>query len=296
MRTIIVTGANGFIGKYVVDLLLKKGVHVLGIGRNERVINHAQYVSIKVDIADENELRKALSGYEGIEGIVHLAANLSMHGNSEIIQTNCVGTYNLANWAVEHNLKCFINMSSIPVIGVPMDLPITESHFERPQTIYHVSKLAAEQIVNVICANKLRVINMRISSPIGCGMNSKNLLSTILNKCIRDEEIEIYGQGTRVQNYIDVRDVVSAIDKAIQTTVSGLYLVAGTRGISNLDLAEMCKLLTHSHSIITCGKYDDPEEWNRWDISIEKARKDLNYQPNYQLKDTIAWIVNSMRV
>lgn len=296
MRTIIVTGANGFIGEYVVGFLLEQGVRVLGVGRRTRVMNHTQYVSIKVDIGNENELRKVFSEYEGIEGIIHLAANLNMDGSSDIIQTNCIGTYNLASWAAEQKLQYFINMSSIPVIGVPVDLPIDEFHFVQPKTLYHISKLASEQIVNMICGEKMRVVNMRISSPIGCGMNSKNLLSVILNRCVRNEEIEVYGQGTRVQNYIDVRDVVSAIDKAIQTTASGLYLVAGEKGISNLDLAEMCKVLTHSHSIVTCGKHDDLEEGNRWDISIEKARRDLGYQPSYQLEDTIAWIVDSMRV
>lgn len=291
---VVVTGANGFIGKYVVARLVKEGHKVIGIGRNEVECEFDNYHFCKVDIVNEESINVVFENFKGVDGIVHLAADLDMQGSSQTITTNCLGTFLLARKAVEKGMKFFINISSIPVIGKPTIIPITEEHPTCPETLYHITKLTSEQIVNTLCNAHMRTYNLRISSPIGIGMSSKNFLSVIMNKCKKNESIEIYGQGTRVQNYIDVRDVAEAVLLAIKSERHGLYLVAGQTSISNIELVKKCIHLLHSKSEIIVGQKADREEDNRWYISAEKISKELEFVPRYSLDDTISWINHSL--
>lgn len=295
MDKIIVTGANGFIGHYVADQLLEAGFHVIGVDRRISPIQKENYVSMSIDICQKKEVEMMFKETSEIFGIIHLAADIDMQGSEKTIQTNCTGTYHLAQCAVKNHLKCFINMSSVPVIGTPIELPITEDHPVNPNTLYHITKFAGEKIIETICADHMRVLNFRISSPVGVNMNRKNFLSVLLDKCTKNEEIEIFGRGLREQNYIDVRDIAQAILCGIKGNTSGLYLIAGNKEIANIHLAELCKKVTHSKSQIIFGNREDSEESNCWKISIEKARRELQFIPRYSIEDTILWIYNRMK-
>lgn len=290
---VVVTGANGFIGKYVVARLVKEGHEVIGIGRNEVEYELDNYHFCKADIANEESINVVFENVKGVDGIVHLAADLDMQGTSQTITTNCLGTFLLARKAVEKEMKFFINFSSIPVVGKPSIIPITEEHPTCPETLYHITKLTSEQIVNNICLEHMRTYNLRISSPIGKGMPANNFLSVVINKCKKNDSIEIYGQGMRVQNYVDVRDVAEAVLLAIESDKKGLYLVAGEVSIANVDLANKCICLLNSKSNLIIGQKADKEENNKWYISTQKIRNEIGFSPKYSLEDTINWISNS---
>ena len=294
--SVIVTGSGGFIGQYVVERLVKEGFYVVGIDRNEKSIEKSKFIKKRVNICNKNEVKKVFECRSDIEGIVHLAADIDMKGTDKTIQTNCVGTYYLAQCAVEKGMKYFINISSIPIIGKPIDVPITEDHPINPKTLYHITKFAAEKIVENVCSGHMRFLNYRISSPIGVNMNRKKFLSVIMEKCITGQMIEVYGQGMRKQNYIDVRDISRAVLCGIRNgSASGLFLIAGNSEISNLSLVKMCKEITHSEAeIVVTEILDDEEEYN-WQISLEKARRELKYIPEYSLRETIMWIYKKMK-
>lgn len=295
MQKIIVTGASGFIGQYVVNCLLEMGNLVVGISGHKKMPSKKNYISITADIRKQEEVAKIFEQNQSCEGIIHLAADIDMIGSEKTIETNCLGTYYLAKHATQYGMKFFINMSSIPVIGNPVHLPIDEEHPLSPKTLYHITKLTGEQMVEQICSKSMYTLNLRISSPIGRNMSRKNYLSVLLDKCLKGEEIEIYGQGLRVQNYIDVRDIVQAILCGIKAQKSGRYLIAGNQSISNRELAILCKKLTKSGSELIFGRREDPEEGNRWEISNEKARTILNFTPQYDILDSVKWIVDGMK-
>lgn len=83
----------------------------------------------------------------------------------------------------------------------------------------------------------MKKVILRIPSPIGVGMNPTNFLSVLFDKCLSNQDIELFGQGLRIQNYIDVRDVAEAINQVIEYPNSDLFLIAGSKSISNKDLA-----------------------------------------------------------
>lgn len=290
---ILVTGASGFIGRYVTERLWKQGYDITVLVHRNHGRHKYPVTVLEADICDKSALKQVMQQEGQYKGIVHLAADVTVPGAEGAILTNCLSTYHvalLANWL---SVKCFVYMSSIPVIGKPERLPVTEEHPVKPETLYHITKYAGEQIVNRICKENMRKVTLRISSPIGEGMSAKNYLSVLLEKCRKNEVIEVYGQGFRKQNYIDVRDVATAVAHSIASEKSGTYLIAGKKEITNRELAFLCRKVTGSSSEILWGLREDPEEENQWMISCKKAEKELGFFPQYELEESIRRICGS---
>ena len=293
MGRIIVTGATGFIGRYVVQHFLKLGYEVIGLGRRDcdNKNKDKNFVYKNIDLRSLSKIKSLFEEYDNIIGVVHLAAEISNENMLNLIETNCLGTYYLAWQAKEHYLFFFINISSIPIIGTPIKIPVDEEHLVNPLTLYHATKYMSEKIVEQVCANEMQFLNLRISSPIGLFMRENNFLSIILSRCVNNETVEVYGNGSRVQNYIDVRDISKSIECGIVSKVSGMFLIAGKRSISNLNLALLCKKITNSNSDIIVGECEDLEEKNCWEICIDKAKNELGFVPNYDIENTLEWIL-----
>ncbi len=293
-KKVLVTGATGFIGKYAIRKLLDSGYEVVAIVRKKSTDLGGDVSIIEASISDEKMMQNVVTRVRQCDIVIHMAANLDMKGHDETISVNCIGTYHLIRLAELLLAEKFIYISSIPVIGAPRVLPITEEHPVEPKTLYHISKYMGEQMVQALCPSAMQKIILRIPSPIGVGMNEKNYLSFLLKRCRKNELIEVYGQGMRRQNYIDVRDIASAILHAVQGREQGLFLIGGKQDITNRELAFLCKEVTESQSEIIWGRREDPEEENQWIISIQKAQSQLNFVPEYDIKDTLYWICDTM--
>lgn len=291
-KNVLITGAAGFIGRYTVKKFLEENYNVIALVRTKSPVFDADIQVIEADISDEDMIASAASQIKQCDIVVHLAASLDMKGSDETISVNCTGTYHLIHLATLLSAKKFIYISSIPVIGKPKFLPVTEEHPIEPKTLYHISKYMGEQMVQNLCPPDMKTVILRIPSPIGAGMNEHNYLSFLLKKFLKNEPVELFGQGMRRQNYIDVRDIASAILCASEAPHSELFLIAGKQEISNRDFAFLCKELANSQSEITWGKRDDPEEENQWVIETKKAQEQLGFFPEYDLKDTLCWILS----
>ena len=294
-KKVLVTGATGFVGRYVVNRLQKNQYDVVVIVRSKKEIFDRAVQVIETDISDETMIPCVLEKIEKCDVIVHLAANLDSKDADGLISVNCKGTYYLITLAKRLMAEKFIYISSIPVIGIPKKIPITEEHIVQPQSLYHISKYMGENMVQTLCPPGMQKVILRIPSPIGVGMNKNNYLSFLLEKCCKNETIELFGQGKRMQNYIDVRDIAKVIEQTIEVHREGLFLIAGKRSVTNLELAFLCREVTGTLSKIIWGNREDPEERNQWIISTEKAEKQLGFSPQYELRDTIHWILDSMR-
>lgn len=292
-KKVLITGATGFIGRFVVGELLKNKYEVTAVTYGNSTETDERVNIIEGDICDESVIKQISDRMGNCDIFIHLAANLNIKGTDQTILTNVLGTSHCVKIAQNTGASCFIYMSSIPVIGVPKFLPVTEEHPAEPETLYHITKYTGEMIVKQAASDNMRAVILRIPSPIGCGMSPNNYLSFLLRKCINNEPIEVYGSGARVQNYIDVRDIASSVVQSIAAD-TGVYLIAGNQGISNMELALLCREITDSASEIICGKRQDPEEQNQWIISTDKARASFGFSPQYGLRETIQWIADNV--
>lgn len=132
-----------------------------------------------------------------------------------------------------------------------------------------------------------RAASLRLTSPAGPGTPEKRILSVFVRRALSNQTLEVPGRGTRKQNYVDVRDVAAAVGACLAKRASGLYNIASAESISNYDLALTCVDQLSSHSKVTFSETPDPEEGVSWDVSIAKARRDLCYQPQFTIDDSI---------
>lgn len=292
---VFVTGSTGFIGKYVCKQLSSDGITVVGLCRKkENSVDVIVDEVVEGDISLDSFADIITASVDRCDAIIHLAANVVVPDYADTIPTNIYGTKNVLELASKWSVKRLIYLSSIPVIGVPIETPVTESHKVFPRTLYHMSKYIGEKMIEESNLSSISAI-LRISSPVGVGMSNHNFLSIIINKLINNNEVEIYGKGERIQNYIDVRDIAELIGNCVTNTVSGLFLVGGKNSYSNKEVVKICKSAIGSSSKVLCGLHTDPEEDNKWIISLKKAISELDYNPKFDLLDSIEWIVENVK-
>ena len=295
MSRIVITGAAGFIGTYVTEHLLDQGYEVIAlINAGGLNIQSERLTVVQADICDEAFTQKISQDVGHCHVVVHLAADINVPGDGQTIMVNCLGTYHVTELANKLGADKFIYMSSVPVIGRPLYLPVTEEHPLQPKTLYHITKLAGEDIVNQVGRPEMSKIILRIPSPIGRGMRHNTFLYRVLEQCYKGQDLSIYGSGKRVQNYIDVRDIAEAVKLAVIKDAEGVFLVSGT-GISNLQLAEKCATCTNSGVQIHFAGVEDTEEADHWEISSARAKEVLGYEPQYDLRKTIEWIYSELQ-
>jgi UDP-glucose 4-epimerase len=179
----------------------------------------------------------------------------------------------------------------MPVIGKPERIPITEEHLVNPNSLYHITKYAAELFLKLPDFNNLNYAILRIPSPIGPKMPRDKILSFIINSCLLNEPIKLLGKGSRVQNYVDIRDIARAVLLAVEQIERGYFrnetfFIAG-HSVSNVELAVLCKELIKSSSEIILNEKADEEEDFRWIIDGNKAKRLFSYEPEISLEESI---------
>jgi UDP-glucose 4-epimerase len=284
---VFLTGATGQVGRAIAAFLADHGHHVAGGSRHSRPVP-GLFEQVEACLGTEDALDSITKALQPCEAIVHAAASLS-HDNSDpsISLTNCLGTQQVIKLAHTWAARQLVYISSVPVIGRPIQHPITEDHPTQPATAYHASKLYGEHLMRLAEVNGLRAASLRITSPSGPGTPDNRILSVFVRKAAAGEPLQILGKGSRRQNYVDIRDVAAAVEACLTKQASGIYNIAATDSISNYELAQTCiSELGSSASIDFAGK-PDPEEGTVWDVSVSKASRDLGYRPRFTIRDSI---------
>lgn len=155
MTRILLTGANGFVGSHLLERLKTENFDVVCALRSPETVS--QFEALKIDdIGPHTDWQKAL---EKVDIVIHLAARAHvMNENATAskklyMDTNALGTQNLAQQAARQGVQRFIFMSSIKVNGeeTPPDAPFTSQVSLPPADPYGLSKLQAEQSLHKIC-------------------------------------------------------------------------------------------------------------------------------------------------
>lgn len=285
---VLVTGSNGFIGKHVCKYLKERNFHVIGLGRREQSETTEVDEYISCDLSDVS-MRETLKGLEA-DAVVHLAADMRQQPyETEVVHHNCVGTQQLLEACIADNVKVFVQLSSLPVIGKPIEHPITEAHPIKPPTVYHVTKYTEELLADFAYRMRgLRTVSFRISAPVGIGMKEKTIFPTFIKNALQGKDLQLYGKGTREQTFIHVNDIAQAIYKAILSEQAvGVYNLSSHNRISNCNLAKLCKEVLHSESRIVYVEVEDEMDCDIWDISLERIEKDMGFKPMVSLEESI---------
>lgn len=283
------TGASGFIGGTITAHLVSEGHEVVGLHAHAHPWLANGVSDVVMDIASTDAVASLSREMEPCDAIIHAAASLDMSlFAAEVSRVNCTGLQNILWLATKWRCTKFVFLSSLPVIGIPKFLPVTEEHPSQPLTAYHASKLFGEQLVRLAGVHGVMGTSLRLTAPVGPRMPKSRLLAVLVNRALNNVPLEISGSGSRKQNYIDVRDIAHATELCLKKNSSGIFNIAAATSISNLELARRCIARCNSTSNILFSGRTDPEEGFSWDVSIEKAKNELGFIPQFDIDDAIA--------
>ncbi|MDD5116563.1 MAG: NAD-dependent epimerase/dehydratase family protein [Candidatus Omnitrophica bacterium] len=144
---IFVTGATGFIGRFLVEELFRRGYSdITALARKTSDISFLKKLGAKIvvgDITDESSLNSAGVGYDAV---FHCAASINNYDRKALRRANVSGTENVFRWAAGHKIKKMIYVSSVSVNSVNTDVPLSEELPYGVTSSYGASKLEAEKI------------------------------------------------------------------------------------------------------------------------------------------------------
>jgi UDP-glucose 4-epimerase len=225
MSVSLVTGGAGFMGSHVAERLLEVGHDVVVLddlsgGFLDNVPQPAKFV--EGSVLDHKLLRGLFDKYN-FTYIYHLAA-YAAEGLSHFIkrfnyQNNLIGSVNLINEAVNHNVKCFVFTSSIAVYGAGQT-PLTENMIPVPEDSYGIAKLAVEQELKVSHEMfGLEYVVFRPHNVYGekqnIGDRYRNVVGIFMNQLLKGEAMTIFGDGTQQRAFSHIHDVAPTIAESV---------------------------------------------------------------------------------
>jgi UDP-glucose 4-epimerase len=165
------------------------------------------------------------------------------------VRENLIGTLQLLEVMIEEGVTRLLFLSSGgTVYGIPETIPISESHPLRPISSYGITKVAIEHNLEMFRRTKgLSPIIIRASNPFGprqAHTGVQGVVATFLNRIANNEAIEVWGDGSVVRDYIDVRDLARLCVVAGTSQREGVYNAGSSKGTSLVELLTVMEQVT----------------------------------------------------
>lgn len=307
MKTILVTGGNGFIGTNFIRILNESvsekykiiNVDKLTYAANKNsLLNLKDVLSYHVDITDRESMEKIFTDHT-IDYVVNFAAEThvdnSIKDPSCFVRTNVLGTGVLLDCAKKFEVLKYLQVSTDEVYGSILDGQFTESSPIDPSSPYSASKAGADHLVMSYHKTfKLPVNITRCSNNYGQFQHSEKLIPTIINKVRNNQKIPIYGTGKNIRDWIHVRDHARAVLMVLLKGENGeIYNVGSNNELTNLEIAtKILQLMKKPESLIEFVEDRKGHDF-RYAIDSTKIQKNLGWFPKIDfesgIQNTIDW-------
>ena len=308
-RSVLVTGAGGFIGSHLAERLTELGAKTRAAVRYSSTGTHGWLAGspfenemeiVTIDVTDRDTLRKAT---RDVEIVFHLAALIgipySYDAPQSYVRTNVEGSVNLFQAALDQGVSRVIHTSTSEVYGTARYVPIDEAHPLQGQSPYSASKIGADKQAEAFWRSfRLPIVTLRPFNTYGPRQSARAVIPTIVTQAMA-------GQPIRLGNLTPTRDLNYVTD-----TVEGFCLAAVSEGavgetinlgtgveISIGELAQkILEMMGVKAEVVPEEKRVRPElsEVERLCASAERAKQLLGWSPRYDLdqglQQTIAWI------
>ena len=309
MKKILITGADGFIGSHLTEILSKKNYSVTALSQYNSFNSHGHLEGLnfknKINIVS-GDIRDPHFCYEitkNIDYIINLAALIaipySYHAPSSYIDTNVTGTLNLCQGALKNKVSKFVQISTSEVYGTAKYIPIDENHPLQPQSPYSASKIASDSIAQSFYSSY--GLNISIARPFntfGPRQSARAIIPTIITQALNGRQNIKLGslKPTRDFTYVtDTCDGIIAIMKS-KKSVSKVINIGSNNEISIGKIINLVSSITNKKIHITSDKKRfRPEKSEVFQLKCNNdlLKKLTGFQPkiNFEngLKKTIKW-------
>ena len=313
-KIVLVTGGAGFIGSNFIKFLLKKYpkykiinfdklTYAGNLNNLTMIENNPNYFFIKGDVAAHKDVKTVFEEFNP-DYVVHFAAeshvDRSIINPDVFLQTNIIGTQIMLNYARDHNITKFIQVSTDEVYG---SLEKKGSFDERsplaPNNPYAASKASSDLLLRVAHQTYGQRINIvRTCNNYGANQFPEKFIPLIINNAFQDKEIPVYGDGKYFRNWINVEDNCRAVDLILHQGKTGeTYNVSDNNEWENLDLVEYILGKMKKPKSLIRFVLDRPGHDYRYALNFSKIKNELGWKPRENFDEgldrTIEWFKNN---
>lgn len=242
---VLILGGCGFIGKHLVQALSEDRTPLVVFDIHAQPDLSSQACIFIQGEFSELEKLEAVIGQHRITHVIHLVSTtLPKSSNEDMpydLSSNVIQTLHLLDLCVRYRVKKILFMSSGGTIyGAPSYVPVDESHPQNPICSYGISKLAIEKYLFLYHhLYGLSYVALRAANPYGPGQNplsGQGIIPTFVQKMCADQPLEVWGDGSTIRDYIDVRDLVKLTRLALVSNEVGSFNAGSGTGVSINDL------------------------------------------------------------
>ena len=316
-RSVLVTGAGGFIGSHLVELLVRRGAAVRGFVRYTSSGRHGWLNGLDPEIAAEVDVfagdlvnPEAVAGaIAGCEVVLHLGALIpipySYRHPREFVAANIIATLNVLEASRRSEVNRIVQVSSSEVYGTAQTIPMSEDHPLHPQSPYAATKVGADQLALTYARSfDLPVVVARPFNTFGPRQSARAVIPTIITQALTRDRIEL-GAVEPTRDFLYVTDTAEGLARCAEVDgIAGEVLNLGTGDEHSIrEVAELVLALTSTELPIEVAAErlrPRASEVDRLCASIDKARASLGWAPTVSFEDglrgTIDWIAGSLDV
>ena len=291
--SILVTGGAGFIGSNLLRHLEQEDTEVICVDKlsyasDER--NLPDYVKFyRTDLSDEEAIEHVFE-QENIEQVFHLAAEShvdnSINDCKPFVQSNVLGTVNLLQCALEHDVDRFMHISTDEVFGSILSGSFSETSQYSPRNPYSASKAASDHFVMAYHTTYgLPTIITNCSNNYGPRQHPEKMIPKTILSIMDGKPVNVYGSGTQVRDWIYVDDHCNALIELLNVGRLGQrYNIGGDFTLQNKQLVHRIANLMNKECEINYIE-DRPGHDERYSTSNGKIMKETSWTVSTKLDD-----------
>ncbi len=316
-RTVLVTGADGFIGSHVVERLLAEGASVRAFclytsngtlgwldesAAFAAAVESGQAEAVLGDIRDPEHVSSTV---EGVDAVLHLAALIAIPFSyvapRSYVETNVIGTLNVLEAVRRHGTPRMVNTSTSEVYGTPEEVPITEAHPLRGQSPYSATKIGADKMCESYALSfETPVMTLRPFNTYGPRQSTRAVIPTVLSQLLAGAREIRLGDTTPKRDFTFVTDTAEGFLRAATADVApGATIQLGTgRTVSVGEVVDLCRSVVGSDAEIVTESERIRPEGSEVQVLLSdpsRAAAQLGWRPSVELEEGLTRTADWLR-
>lgn len=291
-KKVLITGGTGFIGRNVVNELIKRGYEVHSLVYPPFTKEQDGLVQYEMNLMDSAAVNKFLSEHH-FENLIHLAWYVGPKCHIHDFNLDwTLATLNLLKSFKENGGKCFVGAGTISEYEYKYGYLLEDETPTDPQTLYGNSKNAIFNIAKVYCKqNNIKFKWPRIFNLYGPNEKSQRLMPSVINSCLKGEDVKV-SDCLKFQDYLHVEDTARGIVQVFESDIEGAVNICSGKPVQLRYIVNKIAELTNFKGNILWGAI--PAAFgDEVVVGNNEKLKSIGWEPKYTLDEglsqTIEW-------